>query len=519
MPEGWLEGKTAIVTGSGRGIGRGIAMMMAEEGANVVVVDPGVNMDGSGSDAGPAQQVVDEIKGKGGNAIACLEAVGTMEAGERIIKLALDELQKRRHRRQRRRHPARPHDLQHVARRVGRRDADPPQGHFSTVKPASILFRQQRCGRIINFCSVTGNVGSAGQANYGAAKAGIAGMTRVVARDLGRYGVTCNAISPSASTRMTATIAQRPPGAQGGAGPAGGRPPGQAVRRPALPLVVLQQAGRRSADMNEPEYVAPMVCYLASDIAWNINGQIFAVGGGTVSVLNHPLPWRTIYKPGLWTLDELDDMVPRDLLAGTTNPTPPAADLEVAGPPGPARGREGRLIMAGRLEGKNAVVTGSGRGIGRAVALLLAAEGASVVVNDPGVNLDGSGSDAGPAQQVVDEIKAAGGNAVANLDSVADARGRREHDQAVRRHLRPPRHRRQRRRHPARPHGLQHERGRVGRRHRRPPQRPLQHDQARLHPHAPAALRPHRQLLVDLRPAGRHRPGQLRRRQGAASPA
>jgi hypothetical protein len=85
--------------------------------------------------------------------------------------------------------------------------------------------------------------------------------------------------------------------------------------------------------MNEPEYVAPMVAYLASDIAWQINGHIFAVGGGTVSILNHPLAWRTIYKPGLWTLDELDEIVPRDLLAGTTNPTPPAADIEVEGRP------------------------------------------------------------------------------------------------------------------------------------------------------------------------------------------
>ena len=324
MPEGWLEGKTAIVTGAGRGIGRGIALKMAEEGANVVVVDPGVNMDGSGSDAGPAQQVVDEIKSKGGSAIANLEAVGTMEAGERIIQMALDEFKKvdivvnvagiLRDRMIFNMSPEEWHDVVQTHLK----------GTFSTVKPASILFRQQRSGRIINFCSVTGNVGSAGQANYGAAKGGIAGMTRGVARDLGRYGVTCNAISPSAATRMTATIAQRPPGAQAPGGPpAGGPPPGAGGPPPGAPP-------RRS---NEPEQVAPMVCYLATDHAWNINGNIFAVGGGTVSVLNHPLPWKTIYKPGLWTLDELDDMVPRDLLTGTTNPTPPAPDIEVEGRP------------------------------------------------------------------------------------------------------------------------------------------------------------------------------------------
>jgi NAD(P)-dependent dehydrogenase (short-subunit alcohol dehydrogenase family) len=335
MPEGWLEGKTAIVTGAGRGIGRGIAMKMAEEGANVIVVDPGVNMDGTGSDAGPAQPLVDEIKSKGGNALACLEAVGTMEAGERIIQLALDEYKKvdivvnvagiLRDRMIFNMTPEEWHDVVQTHLK----------GTFSTVKPASILFRQQRSGRIINFCSVTGNVGSAGQANYGAAKGGIAGLTRVVARDLGRYGVTCNAISPSASTRMTATIAQRPPGAQGGGGaggpPSGGPPPGAGGPPPGA-----QAGGPPQRRMNEPEYVAPMVCYLASDIAWQINGQIFAVGGGTVSILNHPLAWRTIYKPGLWTLDELDEMVPQNLLAGTTNPTPPAADIDVPGRPAQA---------------------------------------------------------------------------------------------------------------------------------------------------------------------------------------
>ncbi len=347
MPQGWLEGKTAIVTGAGRGIGRGIAMKMAEEGANVVVVDPGVNMDGSGSDAGPAQQVVDEIKSKGGSALACLEAVGTMEAGERIIQMTLDNFQK----------------LDIVVNVAGiLRDRmifnmSPEEwdaviqthlkGTFSTVKPASILFRQQRSGRIINFCSVTGNIGAAGQANYGAAKGGIAGMTRVVARDLGRYGVTVNAISPSASTRMTATIANRPPAAQGGGGapaggpPAGGPPPGAGGPPPGPPAGGPPGGGSATRRMNEPEYVAPMVTYLATDHAWNINGNIFAVGGGTVSVLNHPLPWKTIYKPGLWSLGELDEIVPSGLLAGTSNPQPPAADIEVPGRPTPPAVKEG----------------------------------------------------------------------------------------------------------------------------------------------------------------------------------
>ena len=343
MPGGWLEGKTAIVTGSGRGIGKGIAIDMAAQGANVVVVDPGVNMDGSGGEAGPAQEVVDEIKSKGGNAVACLEYVGKMDAGERIVQMALDNYGK----------------LDIVVNVAGiLRDRmifnmSPEEfdaviqthlkGHFSLIKPASILMRQQRSGRIINFTSITGLVGSAGQANYGAAKGGISGMTRVVARDLGRYGVTTNCIAPAAATRMTATIANRPPSARGPGGPggppgAGGPPPGApAGGPPAGEPAGSPPGGPPGADdpMRGPDMIAPMVCFLASDFAWNVNGQIFAVQGGTVSLIHHPLPEKTIYKPGKWTLEELDKAVPDLLLRGTTNPTPPAADIDVPGRPAP----------------------------------------------------------------------------------------------------------------------------------------------------------------------------------------
>ena len=194
MPKN-LEGKVAIVTGSGRGVGRGVAHLMAEEGASVVIVDPGVNVDGSGYDQSIAEQVANEIKDAGGNAVACTESVATMQGGENIIQTAIDNFGK----------------LDIVVTCAGiLRDrmifnmseqewddviAVHLKGTFTIVKHASIIFRQQRSGRIITFSSTSGLYGNSGQANYGAAKDGIAGLTRVAARDLGRYGVTVNSVS------------------------------------------------------------------------------------------------------------------------------------------------------------------------------------------------------------------------------------------------------------------------------------------------------------------------------------
>ena len=306
MPGKFLQDKVAIVTGAGRGVGRGIAKLMAQEGAKVVVVDPGVNVDGSGFDQSIAEEVVAEIHQEGGAAAARTESVATMTGGERIVQSAIDNFGK----------------LDIVVTCAGiLRDrmifnmteqewddviAVHLKGTFTVVKNACILFRQQRSGRIITFSSQTGLVGNSGQANYGAAKSGIAGFTKVVARDMGRYGVTANSIAPRATTRMIGAI-----------------PDSAAEIRARGGVASLDDGGERQ--QMDPDDVAPFVCYLASDYAANVNAQIFLVHGGDVSLMSQPRPEKTIFEPaGHWSLEELGPLASNYLTAGIPNPAPPA---------------------------------------------------------------------------------------------------------------------------------------------------------------------------------------------------
>lgn len=297
--------KVAVVTGAGRGIGRAVALLLASLGARIVVNDPGVGPDGAGHDAGPADQVVSEIADAGGSAVASYDSVATMQGGENIVKAAIDTF-------------GRIDILVNVAGILRDRMifnmteqewdeviAVHLKGHFACTKPAAAFMRQQRSGRIINFSSESGTRGNPGQANYGAAKAGIAGFTRVVARDMGKYGVTCNAIVPRAWTRMTASISERP-------GPTGGA-----------------SAEERLSHL-APEMVAPMVAYLASDDAWNVNGQLFLVYADTVALMSHPVPRRTLHKDGQWTVDELIEGMP-SILDDVINPAPPADEVKIPG--------------------------------------------------------------------------------------------------------------------------------------------------------------------------------------------
>ena len=309
-----LVGRSAVVTGAGRGIGRAVSILLAQEGANVVVNDPGVSVAGTGHDDGPADQVVAEIKAAGGNAVANHDSVADTAGGERMVTQCVDTF-------------GRIDFLINVAGILRDRmifnmaeeewDAVMAvhlKGHFNTIKPASVLMRQQRFGRIVNFSSISGLRGISGQANYGGAKAAIAGLTRVVARDLGRYGVTCNAIAPGAATRMTATVpdSARQLRAQTQAAPVA--PPPRVVDP-------------------TPEHVAPMTVWLCTEDAWNVNGKIFHVAGGSISLAHEETPIQSIEKNGKWELDELLALVPSQLMYGIPNPAPPPRDLDLPGRP------------------------------------------------------------------------------------------------------------------------------------------------------------------------------------------
>jgi len=301
----YLDGKVAIVTGSGRGIGAGVAKALASEGAKVIVNDIGSALDGEGLSNTPAEQVVDEIKSSGGEAVPNYTDISTMEGGESVVQTAVDTYGQ----------------LDIVVTVAGilrdrmifnmtEEEWDDVvrvhlKGTFTVCKHAAILYRQQRSGRIVTFASESGLFGNTGQGNYAAAKSGIAGFTKVAAKDLGRYGVTANSICPRANTRMTQSV----------------------------PDAARQLRADRPQDREEtpqelamhPEDIGPFVAYLSSDQASSINGQTFLVYDGVITKLSLPRRIRTIFKQGRWTTEELLEMVPQNLTQGLVNPSPPQA--------------------------------------------------------------------------------------------------------------------------------------------------------------------------------------------------
>ena len=277
-------------------------MLLAGEGAKVVINDLGGETNGTGASKSPADDVVQEIEKGGGKAVANYGDVSSFSDAEKLINCAVENFGKI-------------DILVNVAGNdrgkmvynLSEEDWDAViavhlKGTFNTTKFASGLMRKQRSGRIINCTSAAGLIGDTGHSNYCAAKAGIAGLVRATARELGRYGITVNGFMPAASTRMAALVTEEIIKKR--------EAEGQAIPGITWPLP-------------HPDDIGPMVAYLATDEAAKINGQIIGIIGGRVFLYSHPEEVKTIYKDGRWTVDELAKVVPQTLAADLVNPSPP----------------------------------------------------------------------------------------------------------------------------------------------------------------------------------------------------
>jgi len=278
---GLLDGKIAIVTGAGRGIGREEALLLASQGATVVVNDVGGSLSGEGGDASPAQQVVDTITGNGGTAVVNSDDIGSWQGAKSLVDQAIDTYG----------------SLDILVNNAGiLRDKmsfsmDEAtwddvirvhlKGHFATCHFAAAYWRakskagEPTSGRIINTSSESGLFGSVGQINYGSAKLGIVGMTWTLARELERFGVTVNAIAPRARTRMTEEIFTE------------------------------MAATGEGFDKFDPANVAQLIGFLASDEAADVTSQVFIVFGGDIWVMSHFHPVGEVHRDRAWTPEEL----------------------------------------------------------------------------------------------------------------------------------------------------------------------------------------------------------------------
>ena len=295
-----LDGKVVVVTGAGRGIGREEALLMGKLGAKVVVNDLGAHFDGTGASTGPAQEVVDEIKKAGGEAVVNDDSVSDFKGAQRIVQCAIDTFGK----------------LTAVVNNAGiLRDrmifnmseddwdsvvAVHLKGTFNVTRHACVYWREQHKagnvlnGRIVNTASDSGLLGNPSQSNYGAAKAAIAAFSVIVDREMAKYGVCVNTIAPVARTRLTVDAT------------------------PATAALMGQQVAEGEFDVFSPRNIAPLVAWLASDDAASVHGEVFRVGGGTVWCMQG---WHSVGKvqqKAVWEPAKLGEKLKAELAKGAT---------------------------------------------------------------------------------------------------------------------------------------------------------------------------------------------------------
>ncbi|MEX2255361.1 MAG: SDR family NAD(P)-dependent oxidoreductase [Acidimicrobiia bacterium] len=282
---GLLDGRVAVVTGSGRGIGREFARCMASEGASLVINDVGVSLDGRGTEEDPAAQVCKEIEAAGGKAVPNYDSVSDFDGAANIIATAVEAFDK----------------IDILVNNAGivrdrtlvkmdENDFDAViavhmKGAFNCARHAAPLMKDQGYGRLINVTSSAGLRGNFGQTNYGGAKAALMGMTFIWALELGRYGITSNAVAPAGNTRMTASLFER----------SGEEPPPE----------------------SNPALNAPLVAYLASERASHVNGQILGRTDFAYTLFQHPKQIAFMWRDGGWTpeavADHFDDVLGQHL--------------------------------------------------------------------------------------------------------------------------------------------------------------------------------------------------------------
>ena len=273
-----LEGKVALVTGAGGGIGRDFALALASAGAGVVVNDIGTSVKGEGRDAGPAQKVIDEIHAAGGRAVASTDSVAEWEAANRVVQCALDSFGR----------------IDVVINNAGiLRDRfffnmSPEEwravidvhlnGSFYVSRAAAPHFKSQETGCYIHLTSTSGLVGNLGQANYSAAKLGIAGLSKSIALDMAKYKVRANCIAPFAWSRMIGSI----------------------------PTETEEQKARvEKLKAMQTSKIAPLAVFLASDLAKDVSGQIFAVRANEIFLMSQSRPLRSVHRAEGWSVQSI----------------------------------------------------------------------------------------------------------------------------------------------------------------------------------------------------------------------